>query len=55
MSPDCAVEFSLSHDIITTPHYSCQEVSEEAGETSLDCVKLTVTRDNKIEDFTKLY
>ena len=44
MSLDCAAEFSLSHDIIATPHCSCQEVSEEASEAPLGCVELTVAR-----------
>ena len=55
MSLNCTVEFSLSHDIIITSHCSCQKILEEASETSLDCIKLTIIRDNKIEDFTRLY
>ena len=54
MSSDCTAEFLLSHDIIVTSHCSHQKVLEEASETSLDCIKLTIIRDNKIKDFTKL-
>ena len=54
MSLDCAAEFLLLHDIIATPHCSHQEVSEEASETSLGYVELTVVRDNKVKDFTRL-
>ena len=54
MSSDCAAEFLLLHDIIATSHCSHQEISEEASEASLDCVELTVIRDNKVEDFTRL-
>ena len=55
MSLDCTVEFLLLHDIIITSYYSYQKISEEASETLLDYIKLTIVRDNKIKDFIKLY
>ena len=55
MSLDYTAEFLLLHDIIITSYYSHQKISEEVSETLLDCVKLTIVRDNKIKDFTKLY
>ena len=55
MSLDCTIEFLLSHDIIITSHCSHQKILEEADETLLNYVKLTIVRDNKIEDFIKLY
>ena len=54
MSLDYATKFSLLHDIIVTSHCSCQKISEEASETSLNYIKLTIVRDNKVEDFTRL-
>ena len=54
MSLNYAAEFLLSHNIIITSHYSCQKILEEVDKTLLDCVKLTVIRDNKIKSFIRL-
>ena len=54
MSLNCAAEFLLSHDIITTSHCSHQKILEEADETLLDYIELTIIRNNKVKDFTRL-
>ena len=55
MSSDYATEFLLLHDIIITSHCSHQKISEEASETSLNYIELTIIRNNKVEDFIRLY
>ena len=55
MSLDYTAEFLLSYNIIIISYYSYQKILEEVDKTLLDYVKLTIIRDNKIKDFTRLY